>query len=491
MFEDGTRPIVMMDPPDHTTMRRLVSKPMTPRMVSPIEPDVRAFVRDRLDEIANEPQIDIVDVLFKPLPSFVVAHYLGVPARDRVRFDGWTDSIVAASATADLESAADAFLELFAFGSELIERRQVEPGDDLVSLLVRAGEGAVSAGWIVGFVFTMVTGGNDTTTGLLGGAAALLTERSDQRRVLLDDPGLIPGAVEEFLRLTSPVQNLARTVTADVTLHDTTIPAGDKAMLLYGSANRDERVFGADADELDVCRQIDRMVSFGYGAHHCLGAAAARLQGIVAISELLTRYPDFRGGCRCWPVRVGLLCPAIRAPAVQGPRVSVGAAGASGSVTGEASGEDLYRIVCDYASLGHHRSGTDRDLATVEWFADLVGDLGEVTTETVDFERYDARSELTADGRSFDHLALYYEFTGDIDASDVAVRRLDPHAGGFPRVADELIDETKQAGHEALVIATDHPDGDLVAINRDLSAPASGLPTLAGGWSPLRHYGLF
>ena len=293
MFEDGTRPIVMMDPPDHTTMRRLVSKPMTPRMVSPIEPDVRAFVRDRLDEIANEPQIDIVDVLFKPLPSFVVAHYLGVPARDRVRFDGWTDSIVAASATADLESAADAFLELFAFGSELIERRQVEPGDDLVSLLVRAGEGAVSAGWIVGFVFTMVTGGNDTTTGLLGGAAALLTERSDQRRVLLDDPGLIPGAVEEFLRLTSPVQNLARTVTADVTLHDTTIPAGDKAMLLYGSANRDERVFGADADELDVCRQIDRMVSFGYGAHHCLGAAAARLQGIVAISELLTRCPDF------------------------------------------------------------------------------------------------------------------------------------------------------------------------------------------------------
>ena len=165
--------------------------------------------------------------------------------------------------------------------------------------------------------------------------------------------------------------------------------------------------------------------------------------------------------------------------------MSVGAAGASGSVTGEASGEDLYRIVCDYASLGHHRSGTDRDLATVEWFADLVGDLGEVTTETVDFERYDARSELTADGRSFDHLALYYEFTGDIDASDVAVRRLDPHAGGFPRVADELIDETKQAGHEALVIATDHPDGDLVAINRDLSAPASGLPTLlvAG-----RHY---
>ena len=293
MFEDGTRPIVMMDPPDHTAMRQLVSRPMTPRMVSPIEPAVRAFVRDRLDAVAPESEIDIVDVLFKPLPSFVVAHYLGVPSRDRVRFDDWTNSIVAANATTDLESAADAFLGLFAFGSELIERRKVEPGDDLVSLLVQAGEGAVSAGWIVGFVFTMVTGGNDTTTGLLGGAAALLTERSDQRRLLLDDPSLIPAAVDEFLRLTSPVQNLARTATKGVVLHGKTVPAGDKVMLLYGSANRDERAFGADAGELDVRRRIDRMVSFGYGAHHCLGAAAARLQAAVVLEELLARFPDF------------------------------------------------------------------------------------------------------------------------------------------------------------------------------------------------------
>ena len=293
MFEDGTSPIVMMDPPDHTTMRRLVSRPMTPRMVAPIEVAVRAFVRDRLDEIPAESEIDIVEVLFKPLPSFVVAHYLGVPRDDRVRFDDWTGSIVAANATADLESAADAFLGLFAFGSELIERRRAEPGDDLVSLLVRAGDGTVSAGWIVGFVFTMVTGGNDTTTGLLGGTAALLTERPDQRRILLDDSGLIPGAVEEFLRLTSPVQNLARTTTTAITLHDTTIPAGDKVLLLYGSANRDEREFGADAGDLDIRRQIDRMVSFGYGAHHCLGAAAARLQAAVVLEELLARFPHF------------------------------------------------------------------------------------------------------------------------------------------------------------------------------------------------------
>ena len=149
------------------------------------------------------------------------------------------------------------------------------------------------------------------------------------------------------------------------------------------------------------------------------------------------------------------------------------------------SGEDLYGIVCDYAALGHHRSGTDRGWATVEWFADLVSDLGGVTTAAVEFERYDASSELTADGRPIAHLALYYEFTGEIDTLDVAVRRLDPQSGGYPGVADALIDETKRAGHEALVIATDHPGGDLVAINRDLAAPASGLPTvLVAG----RHY---
>ena len=148
-------------------------------------------------------------------------------------------------------------------------------------------------------------------------------------------------------------------------------------------------------------------------------------------------------------------------------------------------GEDLYRIVCDYAALGHHRSGTGRDQATVEWFMELVSDLGEVTAEAMEFARYDTSSELTAGGRPIDHLALYYEFFGDIDTSDVAVRRLDPRSGGYPQVADKLIDETKRAGRQALAIATEHPDGELVAINRDLAAPASGLATvLVAG----RHY---
>ena len=163
----------------------------------------------------------------------------------------------------------------------------------MVSQLVALGEDTVSIMWILGFAFTMVTGGNDTTTGLLGGSAVLLHQRPDQRRRLVDDPSMIPSAVEELLRLTSPVQNLARTTTRDVGLHGTTIPEGSKVLLSYGAANRDEREFGTDADSLDVGRNPARILSFSYGAHHCLGAAAARLQGRVVLEELLARFPDF------------------------------------------------------------------------------------------------------------------------------------------------------------------------------------------------------
>lgn len=292
LFEGVAAPIVMMDPPEHTTMRRHVSKAMTPRRVAAIEPMVTAFVDERLDRLADAPGVDVMAALFKPLPSFVVGHFLGVPDEDRGRFDGWTDAIVAANAASRL-GGADAVGDLFAYALELIERRKVEPGTDLVSDLVAVGEEQVTAMWIVGFVFTMVTGGNDTTTGLLGGAAELLTRHRDQRAPLLEDPGLVPGAVEEFLRLTSPVQNLARTTTRPVSLHGEVIPEGVKVMLLYGAANRDDREFGPTAEELDVRRAPARHLALGYGAHHCLGAAAARLQASVALRRLLDRFPDF------------------------------------------------------------------------------------------------------------------------------------------------------------------------------------------------------
>lgn len=291
-------PMVMQDPPAHTEFRKLVARGFTPRQVEAIEPAVRAFVIERIERLRSAGGGDIVAELFKPLPSMVVAHYLGVPAADRARFDGWTEAIVAASTEGGGPAgASNAVVEMLGFFSELIRRRRADPGDDTVSHLVSAGLGADDdpAGLlsILAFAFTMVTGGNDTTTGMLGGAVQLLSRDAEQRHLLTDRPDLIPDAVEEFLRLTSPVQGLARTTTRDVTIHSTTIPAGRKVLLLYASANRDERHYGPDADELDVTRKPRNILTFSHGAHHCLGAAAARMQSRIALTELLARCPDF------------------------------------------------------------------------------------------------------------------------------------------------------------------------------------------------------
>lgn len=287
-------PIVMMDPPEHTAFRRLVAKGFTPRQVSSLEPDIREFVVERVERLREKGEGDIVEALFKPLPSFVVAHYLGVPSEDRTLFDRWTNAIVAANAEGDAIEAGDAVAELLTYFTELIERRRVEPGDDMISELVQADLAPeYEMLQILGFGFTMVTGGNDTTTGLLGGAAELLTANPDQRRILIEEPDAIVGSVDEFLRLTSPVQNLARMTTRPVTIAGVDIPEGKKVLLLYAAANRDEREFGPTVDQCDVRRHNQRIMSFSYGAHHCIGASAARLQARVALEELLARCPDF------------------------------------------------------------------------------------------------------------------------------------------------------------------------------------------------------
>lgn len=292
-------PMVMQDPPRHTEFRKLVARAFTPAHVKRLESQVREFVVERLERLrAAGGTQDIVAELFKPLPSMVVAHFLGVPQADRAQFDRWTDAIVAATVSEDgVASAGDAVIEMMTYFSGLIERRRTEQEEDIISHLVAAGMGAPGddAGVfaILAFAFTMVTGGNDTTTGMLGGSAQLLHRHPDQRRLLIDDPSLIHEAVEELLRMTSPVQGLARTATRDVTIGDTTIPAGRRALLLYGSANRDEQQFGPTAGELDVLRKPRQILTFGYGAHHCIGNQAARMQARVALEELLARCPEF------------------------------------------------------------------------------------------------------------------------------------------------------------------------------------------------------
>jgi cytochrome P450 family 130 len=218
--------------------------------VEAVEPAVRQFVIERLERLRAAGGGDIVAELFKPLPSMVVAHYLGVPEEDRAQFDGWTEAIVAAQTqegglAGAGESAGEAVASMMAYFTQLIERRRREPADDTVSHLVAAGIGADGdmAGMlsILAFAFTMVTGGNDTTTGMLGASVQLLHQRPDQRRLMGENPRLIGESVDELLRLTSPVQMLGRTVTRAITIGDTAIPEGRRVMLLYGSGNRDER----------------------------------------------------------------------------------------------------------------------------------------------------------------------------------------------------------------------------------------------------------
>lgn len=290
-------PLVMLDPPEHTEFRALIGRGYTPRRVAVIEPDIRRFVRARLDAIAELDECDIVAELFGPLPSFVVAGYLGVPEADRNRFGAWSRGILEASAGGNSRPVADTSAELFSYFADLIERRRTDPADDAISALLHltgGGRGAIPR--ILGFAFTMVTGGNDTTIGLLSGAAELLTTYPAQRQRVRDRPDLFPAAIEEMLRLTSPVQCLARTVTRDTTVHGRMIPEGRKVLLLYGSANRDPAVFGPDSERFDIMHGRggrDRHLAFAIGPHHCLGAAAARLQARVVLQELLARFPRF------------------------------------------------------------------------------------------------------------------------------------------------------------------------------------------------------
>lgn len=288
----GLKPtIVMMDPPDHTALRRLATRRFTPRSVTTVEPAVRAYVGRLVDELRDTEESDFVQALAAPVPAWVVAHYLGVPEADRHRFAGWTAAIVQGAA-GGYGPVAGALAELYGYFSELVERRRTEPGDDLISALVGAGD-ALGVDDILGYAFVLVAGGNDTTAGLLAGTAALLTDHPDQRRALIGDPGRVPAAVEELLRVISPVQGLCRVATRPVDVRGVRIEAGDRVLLCYGAANRDPREFGDDAEQLRVDRRVDRHLAFSSGAHFCLGASAARLMGRVVIEELLDRCPRF------------------------------------------------------------------------------------------------------------------------------------------------------------------------------------------------------
>jgi cytochrome P450 family 130 len=300
--------IVMLDPPRQPQLRALIGRGFTPKRVMALEDRIRAFVRARLGEMAGRladgAAVDFHTDFASTIPTYVLAELFGVPEEDRALFAPWVraltglqnDGFASAALTESKASAESlrAMAEMMEYFSAAIAERRAHPRDDLLGALVAAElDGEVLSDWdILGFCFVVVAGGSDTTASLISHAVMLLDDAPDQRRLLLDDPGLIPHALLEFLRLESSVQGLARTTLVDVGIEGVTIPAGEKVMMLYGAANRDPREFGDDADVLDVRREIPRHLAFSSGPHFCIGSHLARLQARVALEELLAAHPQ-------------------------------------------------------------------------------------------------------------------------------------------------------------------------------------------------------
>jgi cytochrome P450 len=293
----GARHLMRSDPPDHTMLRKIVARSFTPRMIASLEDRARVIARDLFDQIDGTAVTDVVAALSAPLTTFVIAELMGVP-RDRwAEFWTWTDSAIAqVDAGRNDPALAGHISDLMTFFGELLEQRRRQPADDIVSDLVAGelhGQPLTELDLLTYCKFLLVAG-TETTRNLISSGTALLSEFPDQRGLLIDSPGLIPGAVEEMLRITSPVLAFCRTATADTEIRGQRIAAGDYVALLYASANRDEDIW-PDPDRFDVARRQARPhVAFGFGAHVCLGANLARMEARVLFEELLRAFPDFQ-----------------------------------------------------------------------------------------------------------------------------------------------------------------------------------------------------
>lgn len=284
--------IIYIDPPEHAKYRKLVQPAFTPGRVRALEQWIRQKVGAFLDALPAGEPFDFVDAVAAPLPLQVIAEMLGVADADREQFKRWSDAVVDAATTPTPENAAEAAALLTYFSTVLAERRG-RPGDDVLSALVQAeidGERLEEFDLLM-FCMTLLVAGNETTRNLLSHGALALATHPEALAALRQDRALLPLAVEEMLRWGSPISSFMRTVTRDAELGGTRIREGDRLLLFYVSANRDERVFGADAEAFRVTRDATRHVAFGFGEHFCLGATLARMEGRIAFEEITTRFP--------------------------------------------------------------------------------------------------------------------------------------------------------------------------------------------------------
>jgi cytochrome P450 len=306
------------DPPDHTRLRKLVSKAFTPRAIQALQPRITDLVDGLLDRMAAEGTVDLVDALAFPLPFSVIAEMLGTPPADHERIRQLSGTVVRS-----LEPVADPELvraimaadeELSQVAADMIAWKRANPADDLLTALIHAEDGgdALSDDELVAQTLLLYIAGHETTVNLIAGGALALLRHPQQLALLRANPALVGNAVEELLRYDSPVQASRRITLEPVTVGGTTIPAGAFVMASLGSANRDERFWGADADELRIDRDNARQhLSFGAGHHHCLGASLARLEAAIAFEHLVGRFNSLAlAGDVEWNGRINLRGPA-------------------------------------------------------------------------------------------------------------------------------------------------------------------------------------
>jgi cytochrome P450 len=292
--------LIFMDPPPHDALRKLVSHSLTPRRVFELEGRLRELCGQFLDSHVGGSGFDYVEDFGAKIPAMMIGALLGVPAEDQDQLRIWGDTFMRNDPDdPDKIAQLSAMTALNDYMQDMVKRRSQHPEDDMVSDLLatelRLDDGTVrglTREEVLSYFTLLQVAGSETTARLLGWAGVLLARHPDQRRLLAEDPELIPNAVEELLRYEAPSPIQARLVMKDVTWHGVDLPRGGRIALLTGSAGRDERKY-PDPDRFDVRRHFDRHVSFGHGIHFCMGASLARLEAKVALEETLRRFPTW------------------------------------------------------------------------------------------------------------------------------------------------------------------------------------------------------
>jgi cytochrome P450 len=300
--DDLPRSMLVVDPPEHTRLRGLVSQAFTPKRVRQLAPRIEAIADELLDRALARREVDLVEALTYPLPVIVIAEMIGVPPEDRAQFKAWSDALVAPLGSVFFAPPTPEMIaeqrrirgELEAYFVRLVEERRRRPADDLLTALVQAElEGSrLSFDELLAMLILLLVAGNETTTNLIGNTVLELLAHPDALAAVRADPALVPGVVDEVLRFASPVQMDPRRATRDTALHGVPVSAGEFVLCWLGSANRDEAVF-EDPEVFDIRRERRNHLAFGFGPHYCLGASLATLEAEVALRVLLARTRSF------------------------------------------------------------------------------------------------------------------------------------------------------------------------------------------------------